>query len=193
MLSSLLLLASSTAGEHAESVGHAANPIMQVLGPFGFDVAGFIAQVVNFAIVAFILWRFAFKPVLATIGERQKQIEAGLKYTEDMKIKLEQAQFESAAIIKAAQVESGKIIEESRRAAKEFYDKQTKEATEHATALQTKAQQAIQLEHKKMLDEARGEIARLVVSTTQRVLARELSDADKSRYNEAASRELTVV
>jgi F-type H+-transporting ATPase subunit b len=42
-----------------------------------------------------------------------------------------------------------------------------------------------------MLAEARTEIARLVVVTTERVLAKKLTDADRSAYNEAASRELT--
>jgi F-type H+-transporting ATPase subunit b len=44
-----------------------------------------------------------------------------------------------------------------------------------------------------MLDEARLEISRLVVATTQRVLAKELSEAERARYNEAAAREITVV
>jgi len=44
-----------------------------------------------------------------------------------------------------------------------------------------------------MLAEARTEIARLVVETTQRVLSKELSEADRSRYNESAARELTNV
>jgi len=43
-----------------------------------------------------------------------------------------------------------------------------------------------------MLEEARIEVARLVVITTQQVLARELSDAERARYNEAATREITV-
>jgi F-type H+-transporting ATPase subunit b len=53
-----------------------------------------------------------------------------------------------------------------------------------------KARQVIELEKKKMLAEARTEIARLVVATTQQVLSRELTDADRSRYNESAAREL---
>ena len=44
-----------------------------------------------------------------------------------------------------------------------------------------------------MLAEARTEIARLVVAITQRVLAKELSEAERSRYNESAARELTNV
>ena len=64
---------------------------------------------------------------------------------------------------------------------------------ERVAGLLAKAQQAIELEHKKMLADARVEIARLVVTTTQRVLAKELSEAERARYNEAAARELTNV
>jgi F-type H+-transporting ATPase subunit b len=56
-----------------------------------------------------------------------------------------------------------------------------------------KAQHAIELEQRKMLAEARAEIARLVVVTAERVLAKKLSDADRAAYNEAAAKELTVV
>ena len=41
-----------------------------------------------------------------------------------------------------------------------------------------------------MLDQARGEIARLVVKTTEQVLAKKLSDSDRAAYNDAASKEL---
>jgi F-type H+-transporting ATPase subunit b len=44
-----------------------------------------------------------------------------------------------------------------------------------------------------MLADARTEIARLVVVTTERVLAKRLTDADRASYNEAAARELTTV
>ena len=76
-----------------------------------------------------------------------------------------------------------RISNSSRRAA----------ATERANALITKAQQAIELEHKKMLADARTEIARLVVAPTERVLAKKLTDADRAAYNEAAANELTSV
>jgi len=56
-----------------------------------------------------------------------------------------------------------------------------------------KAQQAVELEHKKMLADARSEIARLVVVTTERVLAKKLSDADRAAYNDTAARELSNV
>ena len=71
--------------------------------------------------------------------------------------------------------------------------KQTLEATAKAGDLLAKAQQAIELEHKKMLAAARTEVARLVVTTTERVLAKKLTNADRAAYNDAASRELTGV
>jgi F-type H+-transporting ATPase subunit b len=193
MLSSLLLLAQVAAPAAEAAHGEAATGITKIMQDFGVSLPGIAAQVLNVAIVAFILWRFAFKPVLATLDERQQKIAAGLAYAEEMKAKLEAAQQESAASAKRAQLEATRIIDEARKSAKDFLDKQTQESAAKANEILAKAQQAIELEKKKMLAEARTEIARLVVVTTQRVLAKELSDADRSRYNDSAVRELTGV
>lgn len=193
MFSSLLILAETT-GHAAEAAhGEAAGGITKILTDFGIDVPLFLAQALSFSVVAFLLWKFAFKPVLSTLDERQQKIEAGLKYAEDMKAQLAATQQQTEAAIKNAQLEANKIIEGARKTAKELSDKSQQEATERANALITKAQQAIELEQKKMLADARNEIARLVVTTTERVLAKKLSDADRSSYNEAAAKELAGV
>jgi F-type H+-transporting ATPase subunit b len=150
-------------------------------------------QMLSFSILAVVLYKFAIKPVLATMDQRTQKIEAGLKFAEDMKAQLAAAQQESANLLKSAQLEANRVIEESRKTAKELSDKAQKEASERANGLITKAQQAIELEHKKMLAEARNEIARLVVTTTERVLAKKLSDADRADYNTAAAKELAGV
>ncbi len=188
MLSHLIILAQAEA-PHAE----AASGVSKIIQDFGISWPFFLAQVLNFSIVGFILWKFAFKPVLATLDERQRKIADGLKYAEEMKAKLEAVQQESVATAKKAQAEATKVIEEARKAAKEFLDKQSQEASVKAGEILAKAQQVIELEKKKMLAEARTEIAQLVVATTQRVLAKELTEADRSRYNESAARELTNV
>ncbi|HYD83713.1 MAG TPA: ATP synthase F0 subunit B, partial [Opitutus sp.] len=125
--------------------------------------------------------------------ERNRKIESGIKHAEEMQAKLAAAQQESATIVKKAQLEASRIVDDARKTAKEYLDKQTQEASTKANDLLTKAQQAIELEHKKMLADARGEIARLVIVTTERVLAKKLTDADRASYNEAAARELTSV
>jgi F-type H+-transporting ATPase subunit b len=188
MHSSLLILAQAAVPQAEAPTG-----ITKIIQDFGISVPFILAQVVNFLVVAFVLWRFAFKPVLATLDERQKKIAAGLKYTDEMKAKLEAIQQESAASAKKAQAEASRIIDEARKSAKEFLEKQTQESAAKANDILVRAQQVIELEKKKMLAEARTEIARLVVATTQRVLSKELSDADRNRYSESAARELNSV
>jgi F-type H+-transporting ATPase subunit b len=131
--------------------------------------------------------------VLATITERQRKIDEGLKNAEAANARLEETKQLTQASIHEAQLKGQKLIEEAQKAAKEFSDKQQQEAVEKANALITKAQAAIELEKKKMLAEARTEIARLVVATTARVLSRELSEFDRGKFNEAAARELSQV
>ena len=160
---------------------------------FGIEGKYLLMQVISFAVLAFVLYRFFFKPVLATVDERNRQIQQGLHHAEEMKAKLAAAQAESAAIIKQAQGEATRIIEEARQSAKTFLDRQTKEATDKAAEMIAKGQQAIELEHRKMLAEARTEIARLVVATTQKVLSKELSSDERARYTDAAARELSSV
>lgn len=172
----------------AETAG---NP--NLLEKFGVEWRYVVWQIVSFIIVLAVLYKFGIKPVVATMEERNRKIESGLQHAEEMQAKLAAAQHESAAIVKKANAEATRIVEEARKSAKDFLDRQTQEASTKANELLTKAQQAIELEHKKMLADARTEIARLVVTTTERVLAKKLNDADRASYNEAASRELANV
>lgn len=160
---------------------------------FGLEPKYIVMQVISFLVVLFVLYKFGIKPVTATMEERNKKIEAGIRHAEEMQAKLAAAQQESAVIVKKANVEATRIVDDARKSAKDFLDKQTQEATTKAGELLAKAQQAIELEHKKMLADARTEIARLVVTTTERVLAKKLTDADRASYNDAASRELANV
>ena len=190
MFSPLLVLA-ATSGDAAH--GEAASGITKLTSEFGINPPLILAQILSFTIVAVILWKFAFKPVLATLDERQHKIESGLKDAEDAKAKLAATQEESAAILKQTQVNAGKIIDEARQTAKDHLDRQSQETATRISDMLAKGQQAIELEHRKMLAEARTEIARLVVVTAERVLTKQLSEADRAAYNEAASKELTVV
>ena len=164
-----------------------------IVETFGLETKYIIMQVISFLVVLAVLYKFGIKPVTATMEERNRKIEAGIRHAEEMQAKLAAAQQESAAIVRQANTEAARIVEDARRSAKEFLDRQTQEAAGKAADLLAKAQQAIELEHRKMLADARAEVARLVVTTTERVLARKLSDADRASYNEAAARELSGV
>jgi F-type H+-transporting ATPase subunit b len=185
---SLVLAAAVEAHASASSEGPAG-----LLQKFGVEWQFVLWQFISFAILAGVLYQFAIKPIIATLDERNAKIAEGLKNAAATAAQLAQAQQEAAAIARQAQLEAARFTEEARTTAKEFLDAQQKEATARAADLIAKAQQTIALEHRKMLEEARLEVARLVVTTTQRVLAKELSDAERARYNAAAARELTQV
>ena len=185
-----LVLAAAAAEVHATT--SSSSPV-DLLMQFGVEWKYVLWQFISFALLAGVLYQFAIKPILATVDERNARLAVGLKNAEATVAKLAEAQQQAAEEIKKAQVAANKIIDDTRKTAKEFADLQAKEATERGNNMITKAQQAIELEHKKMLEQARLEVARLVVTTTQRVLAKELSDNERARYNEAATREINVV
>ncbi len=193
---SLLLAAANPAVETAHDAhasGAEGGLVQELVTKFGIDGANVGMQLFSFALLAFVLYKFAIKPVLATMDERNAKIDAGLKNAEATTAQLAQAQATAAAQLKDAQVAANQIIEDARKTAKDLSDREAAASTERAAHQLAKAQQSIALEHKKMLDEARTEIARLVVATTERVLAKKLTDSDRAAYNEAAARELTSV
>ena len=185
-----LLLASVDATAHAAQPGPIEG-LKQTFEHFGVEPKLVLFQIISFLILFWVLYKFGIKPTIATMEERNKKIESGLKNAEETQLRLAAAAQESAALIKAAQLDAQKVVDEARKMAKEFADRQHTEATARAADTLVKAQQDIELDRKKMLNEVRGEIARLVVRTTEQVLAKKLSDADRASYNEAATKELT--
>ncbi len=189
MIENAIILAAAEATGGQDS----ANQIMQIFDRFGLDIRFLVAQIVNFCIVAILLYKFAYKPVLATIEERQKKISDGLQYAEEMKAKLADAEKAHAATLQKAQQEAQSILGEARETAKLYLDKQAEEAAGKGEELIAKAKEAIALERHKMLTEVRGEVVRLVIDTTSKVLTKDLSEDEKSRFSKSAAEELATV
>jgi F-type H+-transporting ATPase subunit b len=189
MLAAIPIFLASAGAEAAEHVANAESLPVK----FGLSLNYIAMQIVSFAILAFVLYRWGIKPVLATMDERQHKIESGLKYAEEMKAKLEQANQHSEEILRKAANEAQAIVNDARKTAKELADRQTQDTAAQTASMLAKAQQAIELEHGKMVAEVRGEIARLVTLTAGKVLTKELSPEEKARYTQTATRELTGV
>lgn len=186
----MLTTLAQAAGEVREAAAQAAAAQPNMFETFGIEAKYVIVQAVSFLILFVVLYWKGIKPTIAAMDERTQKIDAGLKYADEMKAQLALTQQQNEAALREAQQKAQQVVAEAQKAAKDFSDRQQKEAIEKANGLLTKAQQAIELEKKKMLAEARTEISRLVVATTQRVLAKELSEADRARYTESATREL---
>ena len=150
-----------------------------------------IAQMINFLIVAFILNKFAIKPILKTYDERQKKIADGLQYAEEMRAQLLEAEKERHEKIKEAAAEAQKILREARGQSKALLEQKVQEASLQAESLIRKAGEATELERQKMLTEVKQEVARLVVETTAIVLDKELSVSDREKYANSATDNLS--
>ncbi len=164
--------------------------ISELAGNFGISWPTLVAQMVNFCIVAFVLYKFAVKPISATLDERQQKIADGLQYAEEMKVQLAAAERERADKIKEASVTAQGILAESREQSKEMIEQKTQEAAAQAEAIIRKASEATELERQKMLSDVRHEVARLVVATSATVLSRDLSDEEKQTFSDSAAKEL---
>src|ERR1700686_652950 len=79
---------------------------------FGVYWPNLIAQVVLFAIVYWVLKRFAFRPVIAMLEERRRRIEEGQLNAENIKKQLAEAQAKYEEILAKASAEAQRLIEE---------------------------------------------------------------------------------
>ena len=174
----------------AATTEHGAEAEGGILNQFGIEGPFLLSQIISFIVVAYVLYRFAFKPVLATIDERQAKIADGLKYTEEMQVKLAEAEASHKEIIQKATQEAQQIVNDARAVAEDKISKSSQEAVVRAEEIITKAEQQIELDRTKMLSDARSEIARLVVATASKVLSEELSEEDRNRFTKSAGAQL---
>ena len=166
------------------------NKITMITDKFGVSVPTLIAQMVNFCLVALVLYYFAVKPISTTLEERQQKISDGLQYAEEMKDQVAEAERERTEKVKQAAIDAQKILAEAREQSKQMIEIKTQEAAAQAEAIIRKASEATELERQKMLADVRQEVARLVVVTASKVLSRDLSEDEKSIFSESAAKEL---
>ena len=151
-----------------------------------------LAQTINFGIILFVLWKFAYRPVLTMLEQRRQKIAESITNAERIKEELAKAQAKAQEIVNQASVQAGKMIEEGRAAAAKVQESETQKAVAAANDIVVKARQAMEAEHARMLAELRREVGRLVVSTTAKVTGKVLTNDDQQRLAEQANRELAA-
>ena len=159
---------------------------------FGVDGPHLIAQVISFSIVCFILYRFAYKPILKMLDERRRQIAQSLADTEKIKAELARTEFQRRELIMKANAEATKLIEEARAVAVRLQEQQVQKAIAAAEQVMAKAREAAAQDHASMLADLKREVGRLVVQTTARVTGKILTPEDQKRLAEETAKQLTV-
>jgi len=159
---------------------------------FGFNWSLFISQIVSFCIVAFLLQRFAYKPILTVLEERRQKIAEGLANAERIKQELAKAQATAQEILTQANAQGNKLIEEARQSAAKVTETENQKAIATANEIIAKARLASEAELARMKTELRREIGRLVVATSAKVTGKILTPEDQQRLADDTNRQLAA-
>ena len=159
---------------------------------FGFNKQLFISQVISFCAIAFLLHRFAYKPILNVLEERKQRIAESLANAEKIKAELASAQAKAQDIVGQAGQQANKIIEEARAAGSREVEKASQQAIATANQIIAKAKEANEAELARMKAELRREVARLVVQTSAKVTGNILTSDQQTRLAEDAAKQLAA-
>jgi F-type H+-transporting ATPase subunit b len=151
----------------------------------------FVWTLVAFLIVFFILKKFAWKPILSSLSEREKNIADSIATAEKVKLEMAQMKSENEALMAKAREERSQMLKE----AKELKDKIINEAKEQAKAEAGKiladAQASIEQQKNAALTDVKNVIGNMVIEVTEKVIRRELaSKAEQENYIRTLANEL---
>jgi F-type H+-transporting ATPase subunit b len=159
---------------------------------FGVDWPHFLAQCLSFAIVLYLLRRFAYQPILQILEDRRQRIKEGLENAEQIKAELAKTEAARQEALNQANQQANKLIEEARAAAARVLEQETQKAIATANQMVAKAREASEAELVRMKAELRQEIGRLVVETTAKVTGKVLTVEDHQRLAEETNRQLAA-
>jgi F-type H+-transporting ATPase subunit b len=132
---------------------------------------------VTFAVLLFLLYKFAWKPILSTIDKREKTIQASLdnseKANEDAQALLEKHE----KMIKDAEQEAQRLIKENREATEKSRQEIVRQARESADGMVQKAKSEIEKEKDAALLSLRSEIADLAIAATKKIIDESIDES----------------
>jgi len=172
----------------AESSGQ----IEQIARTFGVDWPHLIAQMISFCIMCFLLYRFAYGPVLQMLANRRRLIAESLANADKVKAELARTETQRKEVMAQANAQATQFIEEARAAADVLLKQETKKAIAAAEEIMLKAHQAAAQDHARMLAELKQEVGRLVVHTTSAVTGKILTTDDQRRLAEETAEQLAA-
>jgi len=167
-------------------------PISEIARTFGVDWTHLGAQVISFGIVCAVLYKFAYRPVLAMLEERRQQIALGLANAEKIKAELDRTEAQRQDVMAQAYTQSAKVIEDARAAAARLLEAETQKAVATAEQIMLKAREAAAQDHERMLAELKREVGRLVVRATTTVTGKILTPEDQRRLAEETAKQVAA-
>lgn len=160
------------------------------ISSLGINLKSFLFQLITFIIVLLILRRWVFPKLVATLEERRKTLEESLVAAKATQEALEKAEEQSADILHKAREQADAALADAAAQGKEAIAKAEAAASERAERVLNEARQQIEQERNKLREELKGELADLVVLTTEKVLRTKLNAREDAKLIEQSIKEL---
>jgi F-type H+-transporting ATPase subunit b len=154
------------------------NPLVQP------DPGLYIWTIVTFLVLVGLLAKFAWRPLLAVLDERQQAIRKSLDDARQAKQDLERVHADSAAILARARTEAESIVASTRADVNQFREEMRQKAREEAAGIVKTAERQIELETARALQQIRHEAVDLSVTIASKLLQRNVSKDDNARLIE---------
>jgi F-type H+-transporting ATPase subunit b len=174
----------------AQSSSGILDSVKETTDTFGWNPWLFFSQVISFTIVALLLRRFAYKPILAVLEERRRRIEEGLLNADKIKQQLAESEKRYAEIMAKANDQAQKMIDDARQSSAHLAERKQQEAIAVAEQIIAKARETAAVEHERTMAQLKRELGRLVVETTAKVTGKVLTAEDQKRLQEEAARQV---
>ena len=162
------------------------------MSELGIDWRAFGTHLISFAIVFFVLWKFAYKTIFDMLEARKQKIAESLVNAEKIKGDVAKTEIERQKILADAGDKANKLIDEARQAAARVRETETQKAIAAAEQIVTKAREAAVQERAQMLATLKREVGRLVVQTTSTVTGKILTADDQKRLAEETEKQLAA-
>lgn len=143
---------------------------MELFSKLGIDWRLLIIQIVNFGVLLFILKRYLYKPIITMLEKRRERVQESVDLNEKIKKEIHEFEQEKTKQIEEAKNEAKNMLALASQRAQELEAKANEEAKAKAEATLEQARKVIGEEKGKIIEEARKEIAQLVVDATGKML-----------------------
>ena len=146
-----------------------------------FEVGLFFWQLLLFLVLLFLLRKYAWKPILASVINREESIKEGLESAEKAKEQMRQLKEDNKALLAEARLERDQIVKEAREAKEKMISDAKEKAKEEGAKMIETAKSVIQAERNAAVNELKSQVAELSVRIAEKVIKSEISSDAKQQ------------
>jgi F-type H+-transporting ATPase subunit b len=148
----------------------------KLINDFSFGL--FIWQVVIFVGLIFLLKKFAWKPILDAVNEREQGIKNALESAESARNEMQNLQADNQRILQEARAERDAMLKDAREMKEKMVADAKSEAQEQGQKMIDQAKAAIESEKNAAMADLKSQVATLSLSIAEKVLKEELSNKE---------------